>query len=117
MRINRQDNVQDSSYKAYYADRVTKKLLRFEYDLDKGELGESTMVADFSDFAGNMTQCSYLTTFICISFMMAHTDEIKPQNGTVSLTPGLMTGLVADNKGRLWSGFRGSREVKISVQR
>ena len=50
--------MQDFSYKAYYADRVTKKLLRFEYDLDKGELGESTMVADFSDFAGNMTQCS-----------------------------------------------------------
>ena len=55
LRIYKSVNVQDSSYKAYYADRVTKKLLRFEYDLDKGELGESTMVADFSNFAGNMT--------------------------------------------------------------
>ena len=54
--------MQGTSYKAYYADRVTKKLLRFEYDLDKGELGESTMVADFSDFAGHMTQCSLVKT-------------------------------------------------------
>ena len=51
---------------AYYADRVTKKLLRFEYNLDKGELGESTMVADFSEFPGKMIfsalMCSPSTT-------------------------------------------------------
>ena len=43
---------------AYYADRVTKKLLRFEYDVGKGELGESAMVADFSDYPGTTTTSS-----------------------------------------------------------
>ena len=50
--------MQDSRYVAYYADRVTKKLLRFEYDVGKGELGESAMVADFSDYPGTTTTSS-----------------------------------------------------------